>query len=271
MSSNYAPIPIIDRMSSVLNAVLASPNGLRANDLLRTENIPKTTLYRLLTAMTENEFLTYLPENNAYTLGPKFTHTYTSMDEQNNRLREAALPHLRALADLTQETIKLTVLSGMQSYTIATVEGQRTLRISIDSGALFPLHAGASGKCLMCSLSPDAVRKYYAQYGIRFSDLTIMDAEEMLKELDNIRADGFAIDRGEYAPEIRAVAAPVKNAAGQIIASISVAYPVSNQSHVNTQQLAMQIIQTAQAVTAAYTSKEVWSRPARLVNIPVNL
>ena len=125
MSSHYSPIPIINRMSSLLNSILASPNGLRANELLRTENIPKTTLYRLLTSMTENELLTYIPTSGVYTLGPKFTAAYTSMDERAGRLREAAMPHLRFLAEQVQETVKLTVLSGMQSYTIASVEGTR--------------------------------------------------------------------------------------------------------------------------------------------------
>ena len=115
MSSHYSPIPIINRMSNLLNSILASPNGLRANELLRTENIPKTTLYRLLTSMTENELLTYIPTSGVYTLGPKFTAAYTSMDERAGRLREAAMPHLRFLAEQVQETVKLTVLSGMQS------------------------------------------------------------------------------------------------------------------------------------------------------------
>ena len=266
MSSHYSPIPIINRMSSLLNSILASPNGLRANELLRTENIPKTTLYRLLTSMTENELLTYIPTSGVYTLGPKFTAAYTSMDERAGRLREAAMPHLRFLAEQVQETVKLTVLSGMQSYSIASVEGTRPIRISIDSGALFPLHAGASGKILMCCLNDAAIQRYYSQYGIRYTETTIMTVEDMKEELNRIRRSGYAVDNGEYMPEIRATAAPVQDAAGQIIAAVSVAYPVSNQDHIDPNQLALQIMQTARTVGAAYTSKETWDRPARLVH-----
>ena len=56
--------------------------------------------------------------------------------------------------------MKLTVLSGLRSYA-AAVEGGRPIRVSIDPGAVFPLHAGAAGKVLMCSLSRQSIRWYY--------------------------------------------------------------------------------------------------------------
>lgn len=265
MSSNYSSIPIIDRMASVLDIILDIPNGITASELLHLLNIPKTTLYRLLSSMVQNELLSYFSETGTYTIGPKFTLTYVSMEERASRLREAAMPHLRALADQIGETVKLSVLSGLQSYTIATVESSRPLRISVDTGALFPLHAGATGKILMCSLNDAAMQRYFKSYAIAYTDATITDITEMKKELDIIRKRGYATDVGEYMPEIYAVAAPVTDCSGQITAAISIAYPSMHKDHIRMDELAAQLQQTAAAVGIAYISEEVQKYPARLI------
>lgn len=265
MSSNYSSIPIIDRMASVLDIILDIPNGITASELLHLLDIPKTTLYRLLSSMVQNELLSYFSETGTYTIGPKFTLTYVSMEERASRLREAAMPHLRALADQIEETVKLSVLSGLQSYTIATVESSRPLRISVDTGALFPLHAGATGKILMCSLNDAAMQRYFKSYGIAYTDATITDITEMKKELEIIRKRGYATDVGEYMPEIYAVAAPVTDCSGQITAAISIAYPSMHKDHIHMDELAAQLQQTAAAVGIAYISEEVQKYPARLI------
>ena len=215
--------------------------------------------------MVQNELLSYFSETGSYTIGPKFTLTYVSMEERASRLRETAMPHLRALADQIGETVKLSVLSGLQSYTIATVESSRPLRISVDTGALFPLHAGATGKILMCSLNDAAMQRYFKSYGIAYTDATITDISEMKKELEIIRKRGYATDIGEYMPEIYAVAAPVTDCSGQITAAISIAYPSMHKDHIRMDELAAQLQQTAAAVGTAYISEEVQKYPARLI------
>ena len=266
MNNNYTPIPILNRMSEIIDIFLRSPNSLRANDLLHQLDIPKATFYRLLHSMCANGFLSYSPDAGVYSLGLKFHTAYTSMDERASHVREAAMPHLNYLANQVQETVKLSVLSGLQSYTIASVEGNRPLRISIDTGAVFPLHAGAAGKVLMCSIGDDAIEQYYLRYGTRYTDATIMTIPEMKEELHQIGIRGYAVDNGEYMPEIRAVAAPIKDAYGAIIAAVSVAYPVSNQDSIAPAHLATQVMQTAHAISLTYAAKEAWPQPAKLVH-----
>lgn len=59
------------------------------------------------------------------------------------KLKDIARPYLKSLADSIQETVKISVLSGMQAFTLISIEGSRPIRINIDTGALFPLNAGA--------------------------------------------------------------------------------------------------------------------------------
>ena len=155
------------------------------------------------------------------------------------------------------------VIHGIPSHGIVLHEGDI---VSIDTGAVFPLHAGAAGKVLMCSIGDDAIEQYYLRYGTRHTDATIMTIPEMKEELHQIGIRGYAVDNGEYMPEIRAVAAPIKDAYGAIIAAVSVAYPVSNQDSIAPAHLATQVMQTAHAISLTYAAKEAWPQPAKLVH-----
>lgn len=266
MSSNYAPIPIIDRMSVILDIMLNSPNGASASELFHRENIPKTTLYRLLTSMVQNEFLSYNSDTGMYTIGSKFTMTYVSMDEQTNRLKETSIPHLNQLVGQVQETVKLSVLSGWSAYVIASVESQQPIRIKIDTGATFPLHAGATGKIFMCDFSRATLQKYYAIHANRYTSTTIMSIEEMEAELDTVRTCGYALDNGEYLPEILAIAVPVKNQAGTTIAALSIPYPSLHRDRINIEQAAKLLNQTASAISLSCSPEGTKESPARVVD-----
>lgn len=265
MKSHYSPIPIINRMSSILDFIVQNPGGATTTAILHALDIPKTTLYRLLASMTENSFLSFLPETGTYCIGPRFTATYISMDERNSVLREIAAPHLQFLAEQVQETVKLSVLSNLQSYTIFSVEGNKPMRISINTGAIFPLHAGAAGKILLCGLNEQTIRQYYELYGIRYTNNTIITVAEMLQELDKIRTQGYATDHGEYMAEIQAVAAPIFDSSHQIIAAVSIAYPTIAHTSADEQRLVGILTRTCRSISDAMISADVWEHPARLV------
>lgn len=118
----------------------------------------------------------------------------------------------------------------------------------------------------MCSLDEEIVERYYSQYGTSYTENTIIDVKEIKEELQKIRTSGFAIDKGEYMTEIHAVAAPIKNPVGAIIAAVSIAYPVSNLDNLDTQKLANQVMQTAYAISLSFNERETRSQPAKLVN-----
>lgn len=263
--SSYAPIPIIERMSAILEIVLKSPDGIRASDLLRRESIPKTTLYRLLTTMVENDFLSYNSANGLYGIGSKFTMTYISMQEQTNHLREVSLVHLQQLAEQLQETTKLSILSGWEAYVIASVESQQPIRIKIDIGATFPLHAGATGKALMCDLDDASIRRYFKLHAQPYTSKTIISIDEMMHELETIRKNGYALDNGEYSPEISAIAVPIKNQTGSTIAALSIPYPSIHRDRINT-SLAVELLkQTAAAISLSCSKENSKTTPARVI------
>ncbi len=256
--------PTVERMSHILDILLAKGSGITAAELLRSLDIPKTTLYRILYSMTENGFLTYLPESSLYLPGDKFTTCYISMDERVSNIRKFAEPHMHSLASQIQETVKLCVLSGMKAYTISSVKGTRPIHINIGNRAIFPLHTGASGKVLMCSLSENQLRNYFALYAVPYTDKTIVTLEEMTEELSAIRKKGFATDHGEYMTEINAVAVPIYGEANQIIAALSIVYH-SASTYISESQLTALLQVTASKISSALKSTDIWEHPVTIV------
>jgi DNA-binding IclR family transcriptional regulator len=91
-------------------------------------------------------------------------------------------------------------------------------------GERFPLHAGAASKVLLANM-PDAARTACLAAPLRpYSARTITDPELLRRELARIRQHGWAEDRGEFSVSVRAVAAPVRDGQGNVVAAVSLAH-----------------------------------------------
>ncbi len=230
--SNYVSIPIIDKASCIIDCLCENEMGLPARQLLQKTDIPRTTFYRLLNSLVENGYLRFNNSNGLFFLGPKFTSASMAVDEKRQALKTIAMPLLHDLAEQVQDTAKLSVLSRYHCFVLGTAEGPKSIRISVDTGASFPLHAGAASKILMSSLEATEIHRYFSKPIEKYTPLTITNEQDMLAAIQELQRQGYATDEGEYIPEIGAVAYPVLDPSGDIIAAISVAFPTANKVNI---------------------------------------
>lgn len=231
MSNSYMETPGVDRMGRILDAVAAHTDGVSASDLLQETRIAKSTLYRLLRSMTHHGFLSFHAATGLYTLGLRFIFAPLPASRWEESLRYSGGPLLQQLAMRTQESCKINTIFGTYSRTILAVEGPRPVRISLDPGALIPLHTGSSGKILMQDLTEEDIRWYF-----RFSEAApgylprpAPSPEEMLASLRQVRQQGYASDLGEVVSEVSSLAVPIRSGKGVIVAALSVAFPTSSR------------------------------------------
>lgn len=268
MSNQYSTIPIIDRASNILREVINSSDGIQAKKLYHESNIPKTTFYRLLASMVKNDLLEYHSDTGEYTIGRLLASVYNTRDSKVWQMREIAMPLMKELSQCTGETAKLAVISGTYAYTIATAEADMPMRVSINPGSIFPMHASAAGKILMSNFSEDDLQHYgecCETLGIRYTEKTILTIEALRQELQVTREQGYAIDKGEFIGEIQAVAAPVLNSAGQIVAAISIVYPVFKEERVEIKYLVSEINKTAKKIMDKVKNDGFSQIPAQLI------
>jgi DNA-binding IclR family transcriptional regulator len=215
-------IPVIERMMDVL-AHLERAEGRRSiRDLATSSGVPRSTVYRILNTL-EAHRMVVRAGTDGYQLGSRLLSLAARVPRGSEwqRLAESAQPFLQRLADETGETTKLSVLDADAALCVAVAQGPMPFAVAAALGGRYPLHAGAASKVLLAAMDPAPVLATPLE---AYTSRTITDAAALRSQLARIRRQGWAEDTGEHSLSIRAVAAPVRDAAGRIVAALSVAH-----------------------------------------------
>jgi IclR family transcriptional regulator, KDG regulon repressor len=136
-------------------------------------------------------------------------------------VREVALPIMRHLMEKTHLTCHLAILDGPDAVYIEKVEPEGFIRMDTWVGRRMPVHATSVGKALAAHISQERLEKILADRGLeKRSPKTITSLPRLLKELEKVRAQGYAVDDEENNLGARCVGAPVFNQRGEIEASV---------------------------------------------------
>jgi len=118
------------------------------------------------------------------------------------------------LMEKTNASVFLGVLNWDHVTILDVVEPRTELKITAPIGTTLPLLAGAAGKVFLSRLEEEEVRRIIKTKGLtRFTEHSIISTERYLQEIRAVRKNGFATDDEEYILGVRAVAAPIKEAA----------------------------------------------------------
>lgn len=204
-----------------------SPLGeLGLGELARGIGLHKSTVHRLLATLVRHSYVAQNPVTKRYRLGLVFLEFAYRVVEQLEVRRQALRP-MHQLADLTGESVYVSVLSGGRTLAIDEVVGPRGVTLGTNAGVSLPLHATASGKCFLAWLPEDERDRLLAhQPFTRVTDRTIVDRDELMEELAQTRRRGYATNDEETEPGVRYAAAPVFDAHGAIAATLSLGAPV---------------------------------------------
>ena len=209
----------VDRATSLLIAILNSPEPPLLSQLARELGLPKSTTSRILGAL-ERQGLIRRDRNSAY-LGGEVLLKYASAQNQDSTLINRMRPVLESLADKTSESINLAVPGSDDLKIIDQVDGKHLLGATNWIGRNVPYHASALGKVLLA----------FGAAAIPSGNLhsktarTITSRTQLNSELEKVRKAGFAIIDNELENGLVAVAAPVFNHDGKVVAAISISGP----------------------------------------------
>jgi IclR family KDG regulon transcriptional repressor len=196
----------------------------------RDPTMLKSSLEEILQEMTEYGFLgTTVKEH--YRVGWRIYSSDPILQDMKSVCEEAR-PILENLRGSTKETVQLATLDGTLVVYLDKIEGLHALRVSITSiGTRKPYaHCSALGKVLLAYKSSDELQEIVNKLGEplqRFTDNTIQSRDQLLKELQKIRQQGFAFDREEVEDDLCCVSAPIRNYSRQVIAAVSISAPKS--------------------------------------------
>jgi DNA-binding IclR family transcriptional regulator len=243
-------IPVIDRMMDVLFLLEKRTGGATIRDLVDRLGLPRTTVYRILNTLQFHDVVRRSADGS-YRLGPRLLAlaARTIADAHDFDLATLSKPHLERLAQETGEACKVSVRDGDSLLVVAGVQGTREYALTVVPGQRLPLHAGAAGKILLAFAPKPALAEFLARPLARYTSRTLADKKRLETELARIRRQGWAQDKGEYAPSIHAIAAPIPNRDGAVIAALSVPF-LAGATVAHMEKVRVEAIAVAGAIAA---------------------
>ncbi len=218
-------IKVLDKALQILDLFVDRGGDLTLTQIHELLHFNKVSTFRILKNLEGAGYLEKDPDSARYRLGLK-AYRLGSAAEPHARLRILVRPTLEELNRRTNETVHLAVLHQGEVLYLDKIEGRQTIRVITRVGMKLPAHCSGVGKVLLSDLPEESLDAFIRQMGLPgFTPNTITAPEALKRELARVRRQGFALDNEEIEEGLKCVSAPVRDAAGRILAAISISAP----------------------------------------------
>lgn len=240
---------------------ISDAGALGVSELGRRLGVHKATASRLVATLAERGLLERDPVTEKFRLGFGLIRLAGAAMAELEIVR-VGRPLLEELAERTRETVNLGVLSGDSVVYVDQVTGSRSV-VSVNwVGRRTPLHCTSNGKVLLAWMEPARRRQLLARLE-PFTERTITDAAELEEQLEQVRRRGYGQTLEELEEGLNAVAAPVRQADGTVVAALSVSGPAFRLRPIDLPRVARHTMEIADAISRRLGYVERRSSSAR--------
>jgi DNA-binding IclR family transcriptional regulator len=222
-----------DRALAVLSAFQSGDRSLSLAELTSRTGLYKSTILRLMNSLLSARFIARSPDGS-YFLGPQIPRLNAIYTRTSN-LEAFIMPVLQGLVAATRETAALHVRQGRHRLRMFWADSPLALREHIETGERLPLDRGAGGRVLLA---------FSGMKGAPY---------------DRIRAQGYALSRGERLPELSGISAPVFSADRKLVGALTLTMPTQRWKEVWRHQVvraAARLTETLGGTSADMLAKE---------------
>ncbi len=212
----------VDRALTILEQ-LARHGEAGVTELASGLDVHKSTAFRLVATLEMHGLVEQTEDRGKYRLGVGLLRLAGATTARLDVVQEAR-PVSRKLASDTGETVNIAVLADRAALYLDQVAGPSALQPHNWVGQHIPLHATANGKVLLSGLEPGLLDETLGSLAA-YTDMTITRKGKLRTEVEHVREQGYAVAVDELEVGLSAVAAPIRNAHGDVIASMSVSGP----------------------------------------------
>lgn len=238
----------VERALAILEAVSQRDGGMTNSEISRKLAIPKSTASYILRTLETHGYLRR-DQANKYRLGLRVV----SLSHRALRgldITDVAMPVLRSLAERYNITAHLAILDQGEVVYIEKADAPGFIKMDTWVGRRLPVHSTSVGKVLVAHLPEDEIKAIIKERGLRkITPKTITTVHEFLRELERVRARGFAVDDEENNLGVRCVAAPIFNRLGQVEAALGVSGTTAQMERSIISKLAGVLIDSARRIS----------------------
>ncbi|WP_151719790.1 IclR family transcriptional regulator [Gemmobacter serpentinus] len=229
-------------------AVSEQPRGV--SDLAAELAMTKSNIHRLLQTLQAQGYVRQVPPHSTYELTTKIwelgSHVIRRMD-----LITLARPAMQRLAEQTGETVHLSVLEDIDVIYLDKIESAHYIRAHTSVGARAPAFTVATGKAMLAHM-PDDYLERFRPHLRRYTDTTRITIEDLHEDILQARAQGYSmVLQGEWRDGIAACACAVLGRSGELVGAIGMSGPDSRIKRKQLKLIAPQVMEAAQAISAA--------------------
>jgi IclR family KDG regulon transcriptional repressor len=239
MEEQKANVRAVERALDILLCFTDSTD-LGLSEIASRLSLHKSTVHRLLATLENKGFLIRDAQTEKYRLGFRIWELSANLTHSDDPAT-VLLPEMERLRDLVGETVSLYVRDGNERIRIQAVQSNQPIRRVAPIGARMPLFVGASSKVLVAYAEPEVLEAVLNDPNWPES----IDREAYLEQLEQIRAQGFATSVEERELGAAAVAAPIFNRNGKLVAAIAASGPSNRLTPEKMREFARPIMEAA--------------------------
>ena len=246
-------IQSLDRGIQIL-LILAERNSAGVTELAELLGVDKSTASRLVDTLCMRDMVRVDPETKKYRLGFRILHLGEALKDNLNVIA-IARPMLLTLSAQINESVHFCAYNNGSVYVMDQVRSNKNYALSASVGMIEPLHCSSVGKCILAYRRPETIRSLLASHTFtKYTERTITSAEALMKHLEQIRVQGYALDDEEMAPGVRCIAVPVYDYRNSVRFSIGVSGPTANLNSATIETYVKRMIDTTRKLSAAIGS-----------------
>jgi DNA-binding IclR family transcriptional regulator len=217
--------------------------------LAKELGVAKSTAHRLAVTLAAEGFLEQNQDNGRYRLGLALFELGTLVRRRMD-VSTLGLPLLGALRDTTQEAVHLAMLAQTDIVYLYNLESSQAVGTKSYLGMRKPAACTAEGRVLLAFGPPEQTAAVMKEGLVPRTENTLTDPKALLRFLEEVRQNGYAIDDEECEVGMRGLAAPVRDASGRVIAAVGLSGPMQRLTKKEVRRLVPQVVSTADGISA---------------------
>ncbi|MBW2024793.1 MAG: IclR family transcriptional regulator [Deltaproteobacteria bacterium] len=239
MSSGDKPYFFVKSVDKVFRVIetLAKKRYVSLGELASEVQMTKSNVHRLLLTLNHLGYVGLSHDGKQYTLSYKLFSLGSSIPSRQALVNEA-YPSMEKLSKISRETINLGILFEDMVLYLEKIPSPEALRIDQQVGKFDPCYCTALGKALLANLDTGALDEYLErQKPLKaYTKNTITDPQRLIEVLEEVRTQGYAIDREEVIEGVCCIGAPLLKD-GEAVAAISISGPRMRMTDQRIQEL----------------------------------
>ncbi len=216
----------INKAIKLLTYISENDNNCSLADISNDLQMPKSTLFGILSSLEENDMIKKNDKDNKYSLGLK-TYKLGKIYERDFKIKNLIHPYLKNISMKYNESGHLAILCDNKALYVDLIESSHSIRNSARPGQTDELYCTSVGRIILAAMSDKDIEEYLNNIELKSRTIkSIVDKNVLLEEINNIRKTNLSYEFEEYEIGLICVSTSIVNSNNEFLATVGLSLPI---------------------------------------------